>query len=156
MRPYNDLLKATFEIIAIKVLLNLVLIYFGKTMIAEEGKVRRFGLWMFTICLVLSFGLPGITITAPLFTLLSKWYAIAPYVSISVVVLFLFIFLYTFINTIYLFNPKHTVQQEKRTFSIKGILFVIMILVSLSISIWPDYIHYLSGNYYRTFIGRNY
>jgi len=161
IRPSSDVLKASFEIIAIKTLFNILLIYFGRSIITSYKHIGRFELWMFAICLVLSFGLPGIVMTAPLFVLISKWYAIAPYVSISLIVLLMVIFLYTFINIIDLFSPKAVLPksinpQDKIKLSAKNLLFILMILVSLSISVWPDYIHYFAGNYYRTFIGRNY
>ena len=161
LRPSDDLLRASFEIIAIKALFNILLIYFGRLIIITSKNIGRFELWMFAICLVLSFGLPGIIMTAPLFVLISKWYTIAPYVSISLIVLLMLIFLYTFINIIDLFNPKNVLSknitpQDKIIFSAKNLLLILMVLVSLSVSIWPDYIHYFSGNYYRTFIGRNY
>ncbi|MCX6113035.1 MAG: proton-conducting transporter membrane subunit [Proteobacteria bacterium] len=156
IRPTNNLLQASFEIIVIKALFNIALIYFGRLIILEYKIKNNFDRWMFVICLILSFGLPGIIMTAPLFTLISSWYGIAPYVSILLMVFLMFIFLYTCINIIPLFNPKEPSSGYKAVLSVKNILFLIMIFVSLSISIWPDYIHYFSKNYYRTFIGRNY
>ena len=153
IRPAHNLINAFFEIIVIKALLNIIIIYFGRAIILGHKERRSFDLWMFAIALALSFGLPGILMINPLFTLLSSWYGIAPYVSISLVVLLMFTFLYSFINIASLFGTQENTKVGNNI-STNNIVLVLVMLVSLIISIAPYYIHDLSGNYHRTFIER--
>jgi hypothetical protein len=143
------------EVIVAKALLNILIIYFGRVIIAKERNRSNFETWMFAVPVVLSFGLPGIMLIRPLFTLVSRWYSIAPYVSISVVFLLMVAFLYTFINISDLFSPYGKKTAPVGFATVNNILLVIIIIISISVAVVPYYVHDLSANYYMTFIGWN-
>jgi NADH:ubiquinone oxidoreductase subunit 4 (subunit M) len=153
INPTQNLMNASMEIIVTKALLNILIIYFGRVIIAKGRNRSNFELWMFAIPVVLSFGLPGIMMIRPLFTLISSWYGIAPYVSITVVFLLMAAFLYTFINMSELFRPFGKKTEPVGFATINNILLLVIMLVSLTVSIVPYYVHDLSASYYRTYIG---
>ncbi|MEI6092650.1 MAG: proton-conducting transporter membrane subunit, partial [bacterium] len=84
IRPTNDLLGASFEIIITKSLINIVILYLGKAIISDERNNSQFNKWLFIISIIISFGIPGIINIGPVFKLISSWYSINSYVSISI------------------------------------------------------------------------
>lgn len=155
LRPSSELLNASLEILVIKVLLSIVLVYSGKTIIDNAKNVSKLNTYLFFIALIISFGLPGVVNTQPMFTLISSWYSIAPYVSILISIFTILIFLYTFINVASLLNIKTAKRTETNLKTTQSLLLLIMILVSIYISVWPRNIHCFSESYYKTFIGSN-
>jgi len=153
--PNKVLVSSVMEMIVVKALLNIAILYFGKEIISSKRTKNGFDLWMLSISLILSFGIPGIVMIRPLFTLVTAWYGIAPYVSILVTFLLAVAFLYTFINISELFSPAPRTNGRTGLFTVNNVILSMILIFCLSVSIIPHYIHELSANYHATFIGRD-
>jgi len=122
--PSGNLLFAVFQIIFIKTLINILIVYYGdKTKLNSRS-------WLFTIPVIMSFGIPGIIIGAPLLHLTSAWYGIDPVICITTLVLFTLCFIYSSIVITPLFISSPKIKINLRT-TLLILLFVFTIIVSL-------------------------
>lgn len=155
LRPSGELLNASIEMLVIKVILSIVIVYVGKSIIDNAKNISKLNTYLFFIALILAFGLPGVINIRPMLTLVSAWYSFAPYVSILIPAFIIIIFLYTFINVANLINIKTIQRTETKLKTTQNLLFFIIIAILVSISVWPRNIHYFSESYHKTFIGSN-
>lgn len=136
-RPSRTLLAAIFEIIFIKTLINLMIVHYGDR---TRNNSRS---WLFTIPIIMSFGIPGIIIGRPLLTLISSWYGISPEISIAMLILLVLCFIYSSIMIVPLL-----VSPPKIKFTLKTITFIMLFAFLIVVALNPDHIQKLLSRSY--------
>jgi hypothetical protein len=158
--PREILIQAILEIFVVKLILSIIVIYFGKIVHQET---REYGLknmisispvntWFFVVSIIFSFGIPGFLLAKPVFVLVSNWYNIIPYISFLILILMVISFVFASINISPVFIKKPAINQTGLTDMTGTITLLLALLLIITISVMPDYIHKFSSNYFNSFI----
>lgn len=149
IKPNTMLIAGITEIIVVKALLNLAIIYFGYQIYKDKYKSSRIFIWMYSLPLVLSFGIPGLLMAKPMFLLLSSWYSKYPYISLTTILLLSGAFIYTSINIAPMFKNISENKISSKLPLTNVLLIASVILVATIISIYPYKVHQFSEAYYK-------
>jgi NADH:ubiquinone oxidoreductase subunit 4 (subunit M) len=149
IRPNILLISALSEIILVKTLLNLIILYFGYQIYKSRYEPSKTSIWMFSVPVFLSFGIPGLLMARPMFLLLSSWYSDFPYISILIIILLSLTFIYTCINIAPLLMLKNENKKLNAQTFISIIVAGVLIIFSSALSLYPHKAHKLSEAYYK-------
>ncbi|MBN1114342.1 MAG: hypothetical protein JXA66_03295 [Oligoflexia bacterium] len=159
IKPDETILQAFTEVLVIKSMINILIICFGKKLIELSRKAGSSGLvtispfvtWAFVLPVVLSFGIPGLTMAKPVLLVISKWYTKSVFLSSSAAVLVIGAFLLSSLNIAHFF--KKTDKKPVSLFSYKYVIIIsIVVIITAFISIKPAVVHKFAGSYYTNIL----
>jgi NADH:ubiquinone oxidoreductase subunit 4 (subunit M) len=159
-------LQAVTELIVLGTILNIGLIHLGNVMREKSQSLGLNGLvykdkvntWLFISIILLCYGIPGLTVTKPIFFLINKWFAVSQWISFTTVAIIALSFVLTSLIIIPVFSnlgqetKTSIINRRSITSIITIVVFVVTACFSIAISLQPQFIYKLSSGFYSNYI----